>query len=171
MSDEFKEVINNIKTIPSEFAGLVGQEDIHKYIQVPKKLFDSFRDNISYENTDKKFKVSKNRDPYVVSENPSKLNLHTLKKAKGFLRECKLDIPYDILIVRFADQNTLGSVEGDCILISELALERGVNDTVNTLIEEYIHIKYGCRDETRHMQTSIISEFVTYMKNINTYAI
>ena len=50
-------------------------------------------------------------------------------------------------------------------------MDRGIQELVNTIIEEYIHLKYKVRDETREFQHAVINELITYMKKVNSVII
>ena len=79
-------------------------------------------------------------------------------------RYSKFHIPYIIKVGIFEYKEIMGCADGDVIVVSDVNLEKGVTDVINTIIEEYIHIKYGVDDETRGFQTAIITEFISYMK-------
>lgn len=65
----------------------------------------------------------------------------------------------------------VGAAMKDVIYVSEICFEKGVNEVVNTIIEEFIHLKYGVQDCTRGFQTAAISELITYMKERSSYAL
>lgn len=88
-------------------------------------------------------------------------------KAISLLAKAKFDIPYDIKVVDFRRRNQVGGVSGNTILLGVKNFDEGDHYIVNTILEEYIHIKHQVADETRGFQTASINELVSYMKLIN----
>lgn len=166
----FKDVVKSIRTAPRSYAGALSPEEQHNHIIVPTEVFESIRGVIGNDNVGTRFKVSLSGELYTEVV-PSELTKETLNKALDFLKEVQFDMPYDIKIVKFGESNIMGCAHQGEILISELAIERGVNDTVNTIIEEFIHLKHGVQDETRAFQTASINELIAYMKKVNAFAI
>jgi len=85
------------------------------------------------------------------------------------LKECRFEIPYPIKVVRFGEPEILGSIEKETILLGVNSLDKGKHETLNTIIEEYIHLKHGSGDCTRGFQTASINELINYMKLVNAY--
>ena len=50
--------------------------------------------------------------------------------------------------------------ENDRIYISRRAFMQGTNRVAGTLIEEFIHLRYGHKDETRGMQEFLLDRLV-----------
>lgn len=170
MSEEFKEVMNTTRTCPSGFAGLLAPDELHNHVIIPTKIFQACRGILDDENVGKKFKV--NDEGAMFREIPTtKLYDQTLKEALAFLKECEFEIPYEITVCAFDKKVIMGAAHDGKILISDVCLEKGVNETINTIIEEFIHLKYDASDETRAFQTALITEFVSYMKKKNAYLV
>lgn len=169
-SEVFKECIKAINTAPKGMAGLLKPDEIENHVIVPSKVFASFRGIIGDENVGDKFKVNKRGGMFREIES-TLLYDRTLLEATDFLKECGYEIPYLIQIAIFDNKEILGCAYQDKIVISDICMERGINEVVNTIIEEIIHLKYGVMDETRAFQTAIITEFIGYMKKMNAYAI
>lgn len=169
-SEIFKSCLKEIRVAPIGYAGLLKPDEVQNHVIIPTKIFKSIRGIIGDENVGDKFKVTKSGAFYREIET-SLLGDATIKKAIDFFKEVKFSIPYKIKTAIFDDKSIMGTVQNDCIILSEICLEKGVNEIVNTIIEEFIHIKYKCDDETRDFQTSVITEFISYMKNINAYVI
>src|SRR5690606_27072951 len=124
---------------------------------------------LSDNSVSKKFQISFNGVFSEIEMQP--LWQETLNKAIGFLNECGFDIVYPVKAALFNNKDIMGCALNGTIYISDIGFERGVNELVNTLIEEYIHIKYDVYDESRGFQTAIITEMISYMKKVNSYAI
>lgn len=170
VSDEFRECLSSINLAPHGYAGLLKQDEIHNHVIVPTKIFKSVRSLIPDENVGDKFKVNIKGALYREIE-ITELYAATIKESKYFFSECGMDIDYDIIVAMFDSKDIMGCAMGGKIILSDVCLERGVNETVNTIIEEYIHIKYGVADETRAFQTAIITEFISYLKKKNAFLI
>jgi hypothetical protein len=170
ISDEFKSVLSDIKVAPKGMGGLLSAEEQASTILIPSKIFEGVRGVLSDDNVSQKFKIASSG---AMFRKITQTLLHdeTLRKANDFLNEVGLEIPYTINVCVFDDKNVLGCAHKGEIYLSDVCMEKGVAEVVNTIIEEYIHIKYDCQDETRKMQTAIITEFISYMQKVNSYAI
>lgn len=172
ISNKFKEVLRKTNIAPRGYAGLLKADEVHNHVILPTELFRSVRGVIEDENVGDKFKVTKKGAMFrIIEQGEDALKDHTLKKALEFLKECQFGIDYEIKIVIFDNKNVLGAAYDGEILISEICLEKGINEVVVTLLEEYVHLKYNVKDETRGFQTAMLTEFTTYMKKINAFAI
>lgn len=170
VSDEFRDCLRSINLAPYGYAGLLKDDEIHNHVIVPTKVFKSVRALIPDENVGDKFKVNIKGALYREIE-ITPLYEATIKEAQYFLKECGLEISYPIIAAMFDNKDILGCAMKEQIILSDVCLERGVNEVVNTIIEEYIHLKYKVADETRAFQTAIITEFVSYLKKHNSFLI
>ena len=168
-SGAWSTAIEGKKVAPKNLAGYLKDEDRPKTIIVPSRLYN---DIVSLKGNDIQpysFTVSESGNPYTEIDEINPLHQQTMKEVFDFLKECKLDIPYPIRIVKFGDSFVYGGVEGKTILVGINSLEKGKHETLNTIIEEYMHIKSGASDCTREFQTALIDEFINYIKLINAY--
>lgn len=169
MSDTYKKCLKKINMAPKRFAGLLKPDEVNNHIIIPTKIFQSVRGMIGDDNVGEKFKVSSGGIFREIE--PDKLQKATIKQAMYFFKEVSFNIPYEIVVAIFDEKDTMGCAYKNQIIISDVCLEKGVNDVSNTIIEEYIHLKYGARDETRAFQTAIITEMIGYMKKNNSIVI
>ena len=170
ISEEFKSVLSDIKVAPKGMAGLLSAEEIASTVLLPSKVFQGLRGIINEDSVSQRFKVTNNGAMFrKITE--TLLQTETLRKAQDFLNEVGMNIPYKINVCVFDDKNVLGCAYKNEIYLSEICMEKGVAEVVNTIIEEYVHLKYDCEDKTRKMQTAIITEFVSYMQKVNSFAI
>jgi len=170
ISEEFKECLNTVNLAPSGYAGLLKPDEVHNHIIIPTKVFKSIRHTIADDNVGDSFKVTLNGELYRPIE-MNNLQEASLDKALEFFKEVGFVVPYDIVIGIFDNKDILGLADKEKIILSDLTLTLGVNEICNTIIEEYIHIKYKVSDRTREFQTAAISEFIDYMKKTNAYVI
>jgi hypothetical protein len=170
VSEEFRECLKTINLAPHGYAGLLKPDEIHNHIIVPTKIFKSVRALIPDENVGDKFKVNIKGALYREIE-INELYRATIDKALDFFNECGMSVGYEIIVAMFDNKDIMGCAMKEQIILSDVCLEKGVNEVVNTIVEEYIHIKYNVRDETRAFQTAIITEFVSYLKKHNSYLI
>lgn len=168
-SEIFKNCIKGNRIAPIGYAGLLKPDEIYNHILIPTRVFNEVRGITTDDNVGDKFKVTRSGAFYRELETTPPLYNSTIKKALDFFIEAKFPISYEIKVAIFDDKAVLGTCSNKTIILSEICVEKGINEVVNSIIEEYIHIKYQVMDETRDFQTAIISEFVTYMKNINAY--
>lgn len=168
MSDTFVKTVRSLNLAPASFSGCLNPDEIHNHIKVPTKVFTSIRGVLDDENVGDKFKVTHNGGLYVLQE-PTELQTATIDQALYFFKEVQYKIDYPIVIASFENKAVLGYAHDGNIIVSDIAVERGVNDLCNTIIEEQVHLKHGVKDETRAFQTACIAEFVTYMKINNSF--
>lgn len=170
VSDTFKDCLKSLNLAPAGYAGLLKPDEVHNHVIVPTKVFSSVRAHIPESNVGDKFKITKRGAMYREIE-ITDIYKATIDKAMDFFKESEFEIPYQIKVAIFDEKEINGAAIDGEIFLSDVCLERGVNDVVNCIIEEYIHIKYGCADETKHFQMSLITEFIGYMKRKNAYLI
>ncbi|MBK7381660.1 MAG: hypothetical protein IPJ03_22230 [Ignavibacteriales bacterium] len=168
LSNEFKECLAGCQLVPLGLSGLLSIEELQKCYIVPTKVFKALSPYLDGENINEKFKVSDGNIFYKEIV-PNKLQELTLQKAKDFFKETSFEINYPIAVALLDNKKVLGAAHNGSIILSDICVEEGVNEVVNTIIEEYIHLKYGVADETRAFQTAAISEMITYMKKQNSY--
>lgn len=170
ISDTFKECLNKVKLAPTGFAGMLKPDEKQQHLLIPTKIFTAVRSNIDTKNVGSAFKVSTSNELYREIESTS-LQDATIAEASNFLEECEFEMDYPIVLGLFDNKEILGLADEGKVILSEVCLEKGVNEVVNTIIEEYIHLKYGVVDESRGFQTAIITEFISYMKKKQAYLI
>lgn len=164
-SPMFKETVGEMKLCSKEMAGNMKQSEYSKFTLVPEKIFSNIKQFLEDDNMPEFYKVT--RDGGYVDMKPTPTQEDKLRKALNFLGKAGFIIPYEVKIGKFHKKDMLGyaDLENEVIIISETNMEAGVTEIVNTIIEEFIHIKYGVFDETRGFQTAVIGEFISYMKS------
>jgi hypothetical protein len=168
LSDEWGEAINGKNVCPKSLGGYVDDDEKAKTLFLPEKLYTSI---VSKKGTDVQpgsFKATGNGEVYK-DITLTDLQKEMSKKIRHFLKECKFNIPYEMEIVSFHDKDQYGGVTSETILIDVRCFDKGIDFVINTIIEEYIHIKYNVGDKTRAFQEAAIGELITYMKEINAY--
>lgn len=170
MSDVFRNKIQQLQVAPSGFAGMLKPDEVHSHVILPTKIFNVIRPIIGDENVGKSFKLNRRGGMYREMEQ-TPLYAATIKEALYFFSETGLKIDYEIMVAMFDDKDVLGCAAEGKIIISDICLERGVNQVVICILEEYIHLKYNVMDETRGFQTAIITEMISYMKNKHAFLI
>lgn len=165
MSTQWIEATENRQIFSENFAGWLNDEEKIKTDFVPTKLYHTLTSKIGDAIKPKSVTFSDNGLPYVetlISDYRAKI----LSKCLDFFTDAGFKMDYQIKVVDFKDTEILGSIDKDnkIILLDIQTLDKGVDETINTIIEEYIHLKYGVADKTRGFQTSIITEFICYMR-------
>lgn len=89
-----------------------------------------------------------------------------ITQALSFLFEAGIPVSYKIHVAIFPEEAVLGSVimSSKTILLSGAAFEHGQKKLIETILEEYFHIKSGCHDYTRSFQDFIINQMVSAME-------
>jgi hypothetical protein len=87
-----------------------------------------------------------------------------LLQAEQILQEGSIENPYEIKVARFMQKHVHGLASNDIIYISENAFDKGLQWVTSVILEEYIHNKHNCRDETRQMQDVLIDYWLNAIK-------
>lgn len=170
-NDRFKpsaawdEVLKGKYIAPYLFGGWVKDHLKEDTFFIGKKLYVALVDQYGSE-IDALGEFSGDHIKYKIKD-PTALQEAKIKKAVEFLKEVEFTIDYPIYLGEFmvADKTViLGFADKESIILSETCLEGGVQKIVETIIEEYVHLKHRCNDETRHMQDKLIEELVNYMQ-------
>jgi len=92
-----------------------------------------------------------------------------LKEVLKSLGEMKYEVPFDIDVVEFEDDKTMGhaDVPNKKIRIAATTFDMGRREIAMTLMEECEHIKSKSSDETREFQTHIFSQWLKSMEEAN----
>tara|TARA_Y100000004_G_C8932026_1_gene420420 strand:- start:135 stop:1412 length:1278 start_codon:yes stop_codon:yes gene_type:complete len=174
ISKEFIEVCTEINVQPAGLISLLNVNEVSGYTFLPEGLYSHISSKLvdNEQLKDLRFDSSRGVQYRIIGE-PSELQMNTIHSAENFLAECDLPCEYDIVVGKFSDSNILGYADkdGDYIVLSETGLERGIHDVVNTIIEEYIHLKHDVRDCTREFQLHAIDMLINYAKKKNSYNI
>lgn len=83
-----------------------------------------------------------------------------LTKAIKFLKGIGMDVEqYNIKYVKDLGANRVGmaDIKRGIIYVGEQAFKQGTKYLAETLMEEYVHLKHKCSDETRHMQDILLN--------------
>jgi len=173
MSKEYKECLKNVTIAPRAMAGLLSIEEQASSVILPDTIYNHALSILDNNNIASKFKIYK--DGFYVEIPMTPLYQSSLEKAIDFFVECnyKEVLDYDIIIARFEKKDILGlaDIQNQKILLSEICMESGLQTIIETLIEEYIHLKYEVKDETRGFQDATIKELVKLLKVKNSYLI
>lgn len=173
MSEQYIEVLNEIKIAPKGLSGLLNLDEIGNTTVIPSIIFDQAKTKVSNKNIASKFKIYQNQLYREIEMN--ELQYSTLNKAKEFFEECQYNEPisYEIKLSVFEDKDLLGLANFDNqeILLSEVCFSKGVQCVIETIIEEYIHLQYEVADETRRFQDAVIMEFVVMLKKKNAFLV
>lgn len=96
------------------------------------------------------------------------VQLKMLEKAKAFLLKIGIDIDnYPLRIVNGLGDGTMGRALDDVIYLSDIPFQLGTKQVASTLMEEWVHIKYGCDDFDRKMQTWLFDKILSIGEEIN----
>ena len=168
-----KNILKNIskfKVAPKNRAGHI-EKDITKFVLIDSDIYDKIQDKLPEECIPEEFRNINNAGEFSYKEIDDKYLNFKLKEAKDFLDEAQINIPYPIRIVEFDNKDILGKAltKDKEILISENILSEGSHLIAQTIIEEFIHIKYDAEDETRKFQDSIFKEFISYIEKTRAY--
>ncbi len=148
------------KSVAGHFISLIQQGNC---LILPGSLIDALKRYFG----DKVFVVgaSSNAGDHVIVDTTLDQQKR-IDQALIFLSNAGVDIPYKIYTAVFSSENILGSVvmSSKVILLSGAAFEHGQKSLINTILEEYFHIKSGAADYTREFQNFIINYVVTHLE-------
>jgi hypothetical protein len=94
---------------------------------------------------------------------------YLLSEVSKSLSEMSYNIPYEVQIVSFDDEDILGQadLQSKTILVSDSVFNMGRRELALVLMEEAEHINSGCHDETRGFQNHLLTSWLTTMENSN----
>lgn len=162
----WKEALKDKKIVPRNLGGYVQESDRPKTLFLPGKLYNNLVGFLGKENQPENFTITERGDFYRKVK-LSESQALTFESVVNFMDKARFELPYKVEIVEFDSPRVYGAVSGKTILLGTSSLNKGSQHTLNTLIEEYVHIKTEAMDETREFQESAIDEFIEYMKKIN----
>ena len=161
ISETFKNVARSLKIVPNNMTGYLKESEKIKFIAVSGYLYDKLKPYLSDDNLGESFKTYV--DGLYRDYEPSEEEVALIDKALAWFKAVDFHIPYIIKTATFDDKDKLGSIDQETILISDICIAEGYEAIVKCIMEEFIHIKYQCSDETRSFQNSLINEFFSYM--------
>lgn len=89
---------------------------------------------------------------------------YMLKKAIEACNELQYAVNYNIKVVEFDQQETMGCAHNNTIYIAGKTFDKGMKEVVLTLMEENEHLKTGYEDESRALQTHLFTQWLTCME-------
>jgi len=158
--------LEGLQIFDKNMSGWLSDQERLKTTFLPSWLYTHLIDKIGNILKPKSLTSSSNGMIYEEVEiNDVRANI--LTDAMDFFNDAKFRFDYKTKVVDFRRTDILGSIDKDnrLILIDIKAIDAGKDEVINTIIEEYIHLKYGVGDETRGFQTSVITELINYMKS------
>lgn len=97
----------------------------------------------------------------------SKIQQKQLDKAIAFCLASNWRVTdYPIVVVPQAHGGLLALAEGGRIVLTTKLFDIGTKEVVSALIEEYHHLKFGYKDETRDYQTFLLRQLVNAQEQI-----
>lgn len=96
-------------------------------------------------------------------------DLALLREAKAVIARAGITINHPMIAAQFAKSGMMGfaDMSAQRIVLSETIFSMGITMIVGTILEEWIHLKYGVKDETRPMQDAILNEFSTVLVSMD----
>ena len=166
INDAWDAVLKDKFICSLDIGGYVKDSERAKTLFLPSKLYHTLVTAIKGIKEPTSLKKSNGGVFFNLIDDESSL-FERLMPVMDFFAVVKFKIPYKIKFVTFTDSSVLGMADDETIYLSPHNLDKGVHFTVNTIIEEYIHLKSGASDETRAFQDASIDMFITYMKELN----
>jgi hypothetical protein len=172
ISAEFKEVLAEMRLCNSSMGGYLQEEEQLRTTLIPNKIFKSISHFLKDDNLANAFKVG--LDGAIYREYKfSAIQLASIAKVVDFLHESKLEhlLEYPIVGGLFERKSIIGYADrkNECIVITDIGVDKGTNMILEIIIEEYIHLKHEANDNTRQFQDACIQEMVKVMKIRNTF--
>lgn len=161
-STEFREVAIEGNFAPISALLMLRGDEIKDYTFLPTPVFKFISSKI--EGFGERFNKKGSAEYILIEPNATQQNI--IDNALLFLIDAGINVPYSIRLAQMKDKRVLGAAKESTneIILSDISLTKGLKDVINTIIEEYIHLKYGVMDETRAFQTAVINEFIGYME-------
>ena len=68
---------------------------------------------------------------------------------------------YPVIVVNWLGEGIYGQEKDGRTYISKDCFDKGTKFLASTLLEEYMHCRYGLRDESRDLQTWLFDRIIT----------
>jgi len=97
----------------------------------------------------------------------SDVQTKVLEKAKRFLYSIDIRVDdYPIRTVVGLGDGIMGRALDDVIYLSEIPFDHGTKQVASTLMEEWVHLKFGCADFDRQMQSWLFDKILSISEEI-----
>lgn len=166
VSDTFKEVVSETPIFTEELSGYLKEDERMTTTFLPAQIYNHVR-NVCNDVIKLPKSISGETDGVsYVFLNQTNLHKDTLRIAEDFFKECYFENSFEIRLVAFANKEILGSIDRHkkLILVSDVAFDQGIHKVLSVILEEFAHLKYDVRDETREMQDALIDMMLVQMK-------
>lgn len=161
MTDNWKEAIGDRIIVNNDASGFFMKEMAENpYYRVPAELAKAIKKSFPDIKVYGVGQDGSGKLNWRVVDRTKKID-HMLKKAIEFCTEVGYSVNYDILVVEFDKEDTLGLAHNNHIHIAEKVFDMGMKELVMTLLEESEHLKTKFKDETREWATHWIRMYVT----------
>jgi hypothetical protein len=100
----------------------------------------------------------------VIPATLTKVQQAQLDRAVSFVKKIGLRDDFDdypVTVVNWLGEGIYGQVKNGHISISKDCFDKGTKFLASTLLEEYVHCRYGLRDESRNLQTWLFDRIIT----------
>jgi hypothetical protein len=99
---------------------------------------------------------------------PSEVQQKMFRKAVDFCARFGFEIEnFPIVFVQSLGEGVLGLASEGTIFVTERVFHQGTKQLASTLIEEYLHLKYGYKDCSRELQTYLFDRIVSMGEEID----
>lgn len=99
---------------------------------------------------------------------PNKVQSMMLDRAKSFLFKLDIDVDrFPVKLVRGLGDGVMGRAHDGVIYLSEMPFNMGTKQVASTLMEEWVHNKYGVKDFDRNMQNWLFDKILSLGEIIN----
>lgn len=90
---------------------------------------------------------------------------YQIEEAKSFLASIGYAITAPIVVAETLGPDVYGMTKDGRIFLAKVALNRGGNFLIGTLLEEHLHLSHGFADESRRFQDFLIDLIVKFAKD------
>ena len=90
------------------------------------------------------------------------MDLKRLQTAIKFCKTLGFHVDgYPIVVTEFLGDGVLGRAVAGTIYLSKRVFEQGTKMVAGTVLEEYLHLKFGVKDCTRQMQNMLVDAIIS----------
>ncbi len=162
------EVIGGRRLVRKYVAGYFSKEILEgKCLILPSNLINALREQ--FKNKITVLGESTTYGRYLVMEQTAKEKFF-IEQSLAFLKENAVDVTYPIDMGIFEDKSIWGLADNERIILSQEVFKQGKKKVVETIYEEFIHLKYNLKDSCRPMQDFLINSLISqFEKSSNVY--
>ncbi len=139
-----------------------GVEMSDEFVAICSDLLDRMPENVN-KHAINFFKCRTQTEVMMTPAAMTRVQQMQMDKAIGFVKQIGFpDLDrFPMQVVRWLGENVYGKATDGKIYISQDCFDKGTKFLASTIVEEYVHCRYGFNDESRNLQNWLFDRIIT----------